>query len=151
MATTAQIFTILGILCAPMITIGALVLTLAALNMSLGVRRLYVKILGLIFDYATKIKQNKEMSIDPDTSSDEPSTPVPSPKTAKVALPIVEKPPDGPVEITSKTPLVSESKQDVNNENDAEQSQETTNDDQKLSRDSSQTTDIQFKLGKIIG
>ena len=69
MITTAQIFTIIGVLCAPMISIAALVLTLAALNLSLGIRRLYVRLLGFIFDYATKIKRDKEISMDSDTSS----------------------------------------------------------------------------------
>jgi hypothetical protein len=70
-----QIFVILGFICIPMISIAALVLILAVLNLSLGIRRFYVKILAFVFDYATKIKKNKEISIDSDISSTEPSTP----------------------------------------------------------------------------
>ncbi len=64
MTTAIQIFAILGVICLPMISIAVLVLTLAALNMSLGVRRIYVKILSFFFDYATKIKKDKEIPID---------------------------------------------------------------------------------------
>lgn len=77
-ATTTQVFTIISIICAPMVTIGMLVLILAALNLSLGVRRLYVKLLAIIFDYATKIKRDKEISNDPDVSTEEPPTPAAS-------------------------------------------------------------------------
>ena len=66
-----------------MISIAALVLTLAAFNLSLGIRRFYVKILAFIFDYATKIKKDKEISINSNKSSNEPPTPAPSPKAAK--------------------------------------------------------------------
>jgi len=152
MIGTAQILTILGILSAPMISIAALVLTLAALNLSLGLRRLFVRVLAFIFDYATKIKRVKEVSIEPERSSDEPSTPVPSKKTAKVAPPIVENKPDDPIEINSKTPLLSDSERKVNNEHEdeAESSNEITTSDQeqKRSRTLSQG-DIQFKLGKM--
>jgi hypothetical protein len=58
-----------------MISIAALVLTLAALNMSFGIRRIYVKILSFVFDYATRIKKDKEISIDSDLISTEPPTP----------------------------------------------------------------------------
>jgi len=75
MTTAAHILTILGILCMPMITIGALVLVLAAFNTSLGVRRLYVRLLAITFDYATKIKKDKEHANDRDNSTIEPSTP----------------------------------------------------------------------------
>jgi len=64
MTTAIQILAILGVICLPMISIAALVLTLAALNMSLGIRRIYVKILSFFFDYATKIKKDKEIPID---------------------------------------------------------------------------------------
>ena len=64
MTTAVQIFAILGVICLPMISIAVLVLTLAALNMSLGVRRFYVKILSFFFDYATKIKKDKEIPIE---------------------------------------------------------------------------------------
>lgn len=75
MVTVSHFFTVLGILSAPMITIATLVLTLAALNLSLGIRRLYVQILAFIFDYATKIKRDKETTIvDSDGSTDEIST-----------------------------------------------------------------------------
>lgn len=75
MFTVSHFFTILGILSAPMITIATVVLTLAALNLSLGIRRLYVKILAFIFDYATRIKRDKETTIvDADGSTDEIST-----------------------------------------------------------------------------
>jgi uncharacterized membrane protein YraQ (UPF0718 family) len=146
MATAAHIFAILGILSAPMISIAALVLTLAALNWSLGVRRLYVRILAFIFDYATKIKRDKELSIDTGQSSDEPSTPTLKTKTAKVAPPLLEKPPDDPIEITAKTSLVSDSK--TEDESDSSQKTPTIDPDQKASGNPSQN-DIQFKLGTI--
>jgi uncharacterized membrane protein YraQ (UPF0718 family) len=149
MVTTAQIFTILGILSAPMISIAALVLTLAALNLSLGIRRLFVKILAFTFDYATKIKRDREVSINSNVSSNEPSTPLPTTKPTKVAPPVVEKSPDDPIDINSERQLISESKTKVNNENETESSNEvtTSDQDQKISRESLQT-DIQFKLGK---
>jgi len=146
MVTTAQVFTIIGLLCTPMISIAALVLTLAALNLSLGIRSLYVRILGVIFDYATKIKHDKEVPIDSHVSSDEPPTPI---KTTSVTPPIIKKAPDDPIVITPETPLIGDSKRQINNEDESEPSQEITTDhDQKLSRAPSQT-DIQFKLGKI--
>ena len=86
-SSTGHLFTVLGILCAPMILIGTIVLILAALNMSLGLRRLYVKILALVFDYATDIKRDKETTVER----------------------VVEKSADDPIEITEDTPLVSES------------------------------------------
>ena len=70
-----KIFAVLGFLCLPMISIAALVLILAALNLSLGIRRFYVKILAFVFDYATKIKKDKEISIDSDIISTEQPTP----------------------------------------------------------------------------
>ena len=149
MATAAQIFTILSILSAPMISIAALVLTLAALNWSLGVRKLYVKLLAFIFDYATKIKRDKELSIDSNQSSDEPPTPVKTPKVAKVAPPIIKKSSDDPIEITSTTPLVSDSKLEVTNEDESETPPTTPENEQKPLA-SSTSTDIQFKLGKIM-
>jgi len=149
MVTTAQIFTILGILSAPMISIAALVLTLAALNLSLGLRRLFVKVLAFTFDYATKIKRDREVSINSNVSSNEPSTPLPTTKPTKVAPPIVEKSPDDPIDINSERQLIGESKTKVNNEDETESSNEvtTSDQDQKISRESLQN-DIQFKLGK---
>jgi uncharacterized membrane protein YraQ (UPF0718 family) len=150
MATAAQIFTILGILSAPMISIAALVLTLAALNWSLGVRKLYVKLLAFIFDYATKIKRDKELSNDPNQSSNEPPTPAPSPKGAKVAPPIVKKSSDDRIEITSTKPLVSDAKLEVTNEDGSELSDETPiPENEQKPLPSSTQTDIQFKLGTI--
>jgi hypothetical protein len=149
MVTTAQIFTIIGILCTPMISIAALVLSLAAMNLSLGVRKLYVNLLGFIFDYATKIKKDKELSNVPPS---EPSTPSPSAGAAKLSTPIVERAPDDPVEITPQTTLLGESKAANNATDHAETSQEegTGGDtDQKTSSSASQT-DIQFKLGTSI-
>jgi uncharacterized membrane protein YraQ (UPF0718 family) len=148
MITTAQILTILGILSAPMISIAALVLTLAALNLSLGLRKLFVRILAFIFDYATNIKRNKEVSMNPHVSSDEPPTPVPKSKTGKVASPLVKRSSLDPIEITSKTPLISESKTNINHENENKDEITTTDHDQRISGASLQT-DIQFKLGKV--
>ncbi|CAF1649024.1 unnamed protein product, partial [Adineta ricciae] len=145
MATTAQIFTIIGLLCTPMISIAALVLALAAMNCSLGVRSLYVRILGFIFDYATKIKNDKELS---NESSDEPSTSTPNSSTSN----LVERSSDDPIEMTSDTPLVSGStKNDETKSNETnETSLETALDvQQKVSRGSSQS-DIQFRLGDIM-
>jgi hypothetical protein len=72
MTIAIQIFAILSVICLPMISIAALVLTLAALNMSLGIRRIYVKILSFFFVYATKIKKDKEISIDSELTSTPP-------------------------------------------------------------------------------
>lgn len=151
MATTAQVLKIISILCAPMLSIAALVLTLAALNWSLGMRKLYVKLLALIFDYATKIKQDKQVPIATNMSSDEPPTPIQTRRPAKLSPSVVEKSPDNPFLITPQTPLVTESKEE-HNEDRSESSPEitpTTTTDQRGSRTSSQT-DIQFKLGKSI-
>lgn len=142
MITTAQVFTILGILSAPMVGIAALVLTLAALNLSLGIRKLLVRILAFTFDYATKIKRDREVSIDPDISSDEPSTPT---KTAQVDPPFVEESANDPIEINSKTPLTGQS--ELDDDTDSSNAITTTNQDQKISSTPSQN-DIQFKLGK---
>ncbi|CAF0723249.1 unnamed protein product [Didymodactylos carnosus] len=68
MANTAHVFTVITILCLPMITIGSLVLLLAALNASMGVRKVYVKILAFTFDYATRIKRNKEIDLEASTT-----------------------------------------------------------------------------------
>ncbi|CAF1173298.1 unnamed protein product, partial [Adineta ricciae] len=140
MATTAQIFTIIGLLCTPMISIAALVLALAAMNYSLGVRSLYVRILGFIFDYATKIKNDKEFSNE--------STSSPNSSTSN----LVERSPDDPIEMTSDTPLVSDSTKTAeakSNETDETSSETTLDVQQKISRGSSQT-DIQFRLGDIM-
>lgn len=94
MVTMSHSFTYLGILCAPMISIASLVLTLAALNLSLGIRRLYVKILAFVFDYATKIKRDKETTVDPDASSEELSS---------STDPLVKRSPDDPIDATAKT------------------------------------------------
>ena len=123
MATATQILTIVSILCAPMVSIAALVLTLAAMNMSLGLRKLYVRILAFIFDYATNINRDKEIPINthPLPSSDEATTP------------LVERSPDDPLPIISppSTQLFP------------------SDQDPKNSRTSSQS-DIQFKLGDIM-
>lgn len=133
MITPAQILTILGIICAPMISIATLVLVLAALNLSLGIRKLIVRILAFVFDYATKIKQDKEVTI----QSDAPSTPT---HTAQSISPFIERSANDPIEIDPTTPLLSESK--------SHDELTTINDqDRKPSRTPSQT-DIQFKLGK---
>lgn len=122
-----------------MISLLSLVLALAALNWSLGVRKLYVRILGFIFDYATKIKKDKELS---NESSNESSTP-PNSNASNV----VEKSPDDPIEITSNTPLISGSTK-IDEANSNETSETTLDVQQKTSRSPSQT-DIQFRLGKI--
>lgn len=133
MITAGQVFAVLGILCAPMISIATIVLILAALNLSLGLRRLYVRILAFIFDYATKIKQDKEVPITPHGSTDEPSTP---------GSPVVERSPDDPIKIDPKTPLVSESKSQENTDD------VTTTTDQEQ-RGSGNSTEFQFRLGEI--
>lgn len=127
MITAGQVFTILGILSAPMISIAAIVLTLAALNLSLGVRRLYVQLLAFIFNYATKIKRDKEVPISPQSSSDEPITPFPR---------IIKRSSSDPIEINSKTPLISESKAHVNS-------------DEEKRSDTSSPNKFQFRLGKF--
>jgi hypothetical protein len=134
MVTTAQVLTILGILSAPMISIATLVLALAALNLSLGVRRLFVKVLGFIFEYATQIKRVKEVPITPNISSDESSS------TTTETSSIVKRSSLDPIELNPETPLVSES---TSNDNKEITATTTVNQDQKIS-----TTDIQFRLGK---
>lgn len=98
MVTVSQFFTVLGILCAPMITIATVVLTLAALNLSLGLRRLYVRILAFIFDYATKIKRDRETTHDGDGSTDE------MPRSTD---PIVQRSSDDPIDPTGKEEMKS--------------------------------------------
>jgi hypothetical protein len=143
MITTAQILTILGILFVPMLSTIVLVLSLAALNLSLGIRTLFVKTLAFIFDYATKIKRDKEVPINPNVSLDEPPTPPPSPKSTTITPPLVKKSPDDPIEINSETLLISETKLKLNNE------LTTSDQDPQIPRTSLQN-DIQFKLGKNI-
>ncbi|CAF0965302.1 unnamed protein product [Rotaria sordida] len=149
--TTAQIFTIIGVICVPLISLSILVLSLAALNLSLGIRKLYVTLLGYLFDYATKIKRVKEFSIDSDKSSDEHQTTTTN-ENDKTPL-IEKKTEEDPIKISSTTPLLGESKNEINNENESESSHEittsTTDHEQKISSTSS-PSDIQFKLGDIV-
>jgi hypothetical protein len=105
------------------------------LNLSLGVRRLFVKVLGFIFEYATQIKRVKEVPITPNISSDEPSS-----TTTTETSSIVKRSSLDPIELNPETPLVSESTSNNNKEITATT---TANQDQKIS-----TTDIQFRLGK---
>ena len=123
MATGSQVLTILGILCAPMILIAILVLSLAACNMSLGIRRLYVRILGAVFVYATKITQGKD-------SSSEPNAEQKVKEENPIDSSIIERSPDDPIPITSIATIQDESK----NESDEKRGKE----------------DIQFKLDDII-
>ena len=129
MVTTAQVLAVLGILSAPMISITVIVLTLAALNLSLGLRKLFVRVLGFIFEYATRIKKVKEVPISANTSSDEPSS-------TSEPSPVIKRSSTDPIELNPEKPLLTESKS-------AATISETTNQDQKVS-----TTDIQFRLGK---
>ena len=119
MATAIQIFAILGIICLPMISIAALVLTLAAINMSLGIRKIYVKILSFVFDYATKIKKDKEISLDSDLTSTEPPTP-------QIESSTIESSFDDSLELSPDLSIINES--------------------ENYSQRSSLQTDIQFKL-----
>jgi hypothetical protein len=136
MTTAIQMLVILIIICLPMISIAALVLTLAVLNMSFGIRRFYVKILSFVFDYATKIKKDKEISIDSDITSTEPSTPQIEPF-------MVDKSFDDPVELSSDISINNESKiEGINDDDDLENSKNLS-----TSRTSLEN-DIQFKLSK---
>ena len=94
--------------------------------MTLGVRRFYVKILTFLFDYATKIKKDKEIAIDADFVSTEPSTPQSELHCADSSI-------DSAIELS---PLDAMKKED-----DAAQNL-------RISRASSQS-DIQFRLSKI--
>jgi len=136
MTTAIQMLVILIIICLPMISIAALVLTLAVLNMSFGIRRFYVKILSFVFDYATKIKKDKEISIDSDITSTEPSTP-------EIESFMIDKSFDDPVELNSDISINNESKiEGINDDDDLENSQNLS-----TSRTSLEN-DIQFKLSK---
>ena len=134
MVTAGQVFTILGILSAPMISIAAVVLLLAALNLSLGVRKLYVQLLALVFAYATKIKQDREVPITPQPTSDEPVTPFPR---------IIKRSSTDPIEINPKTPIISDSKHQVN-------TNEETADQEEKRPDTSSPNEFQFRLGKSL-
>ncbi|CAF0782605.1 unnamed protein product [Adineta steineri] len=129
-----QIFAILGFLCLPVISIVALVLTLAVLNMSLGIRKLYVKILTFLFDYATQISKDKEIPFDSNLKTAESPTPQIEPQ-------IIDNVLDDWVELSPNTFMINESK--------TEQSITSEEENQRISRASSQT-DIQFKLSDII-
>lgn len=74
-ATAGEIFAVIGLLCLPLIRITFLIFTFVLLNMSLRIRRFYVQILAIVFDYATKIKKDKEYIIDVDQKQIESSTP----------------------------------------------------------------------------
>jgi hypothetical protein len=102
MAIVIQIFAILGVMCLPMISIAALAFTLAALNMSFGIRRIYVKILSFVFDYATKIKKDKEIPIDSDLISTEPPTP-------QIESLDIDKSFDDSVELSPDSPMMNDS------------------------------------------
>jgi hypothetical protein len=129
-----QIFAILVVLCLPIISIAALVLTLAVLNMSFGIRRFYVKILTFVFDYATKIKKDKEISIDSDMKITEPATPQ------------IDSLLDDSIEFSLNTSMKKESTTDDDDELDNSQTIQIER-SQRTSRASSQT-DRQFKLSK---
>lgn len=126
MTFAVQLFAILGILCLPVISIAALVIVLAVLNMTLGVRRFYVKILTFLFDYATKIKKDKEIAIDADFLSTELSTPRSESHCADSSI-------DSAIELS---PLDAIKKEDDIAQN------------SRISRASSQS-DIQFRFSKI--
>lgn len=140
MITAGQTFTILGILSAPMISIAAIVLLLAALNLSLGVRRLYVQLLAFIFEYATKIKRDKEVPVTSQTTSDEPVTPFPR---------IIKRSSSDPIEINPKTPIISDSKHQVNTDEETASSNDlNTSDQEEKPTDTSSPNEFQFRLGK---
>ena len=131
MITAGQILTVLGILSLPMISIASIVLALAALNLSLGLRRLYVQILAFIFDYATKIKQDREKPIG---STNEPPTP------------IAERSLDGPIKIDAKTRIISDSNR---NDETTTSNEITTTTDQEQKAPGLPSTEFQFRLGKF--
>ena len=123
MSTAIKILAILIVIFLPMISIAVLVLTLAALNMSLGIRRIYVKILSFFFDYATKIKKDREISIDPEFP------------TPQIESSVHDNTLDEGVELSPDMSINNDSKLD---------------DDLETSRRSSLQSDIQFKLSKSI-
>ncbi|UJR37608.1 hypothetical protein I4U23_030305 [Adineta vaga] len=134
-----QLFAILGILCLPVISIAALVLTLAVLNMTLGIRRFYVKILTFLFDYATKIKKDKEISIDAIPASMNLSTPQIESHPTDTSF-------DSAIELSPTTSITNASQKDdmYNSSNVTIEQQNQT-----ILRVPSQT-DIQFKLSDIM-
>ncbi|CAF1037907.1 unnamed protein product [Didymodactylos carnosus] len=162
MASAAQILTVITILCLPMITIGSLVLLLAALNKSIGVRKVYVKILAFIFDYATRIKRNKEITIDPEASTS--ATDDPPDKERLVKEPVIEKSEDGLINedttiIASPTAKSSSNSSQETNANQQQESdklrqrrgQKTTADETDLEKSTGSTGQgVQFKLGDIM-
>lgn len=121
MSTAIQILVILIVIFLPMISIAAFVLTLAILNMSFGIRRFYVKILSFFFDYATRIKKDREISIDPEFP------------TPQIESSIHDNTLDEGVELSPDMSMNNDSKLD---------------DDLNISRQSSLQSDIQFKLSK---
>jgi hypothetical protein len=140
-----QIVAVLAVICLPVISIGALVLTLAALNLSLGIRRFYVKILSFVFDYATKIKKDKEISIDSNEPSTEPATPQVPINDIKIESSIIENSFDDLIELSSNSSITDDSKIEVRSDDEL---QPTVEQSQRISRVSSQI-DIQFKLGNL--
>jgi hypothetical protein len=135
MATAIQIFVIFIIICLPMISIAALVFTLTTLYMSFGIKRFYVKILSFVFDYATKIKKDKEIPINSDIISTESTTP-------QFESLIIKKSFDDSIELSPDISINNESKIESTTDDDLDNSQ-----NQSTSRISLQN-DIQFKLSK---
>jgi hypothetical protein len=147
MTTAAQLLTILGILCAPMITIGALVLTLAALNMSLGIRRFYVKLLAFIFVYAKQIKRDKETTIQTNRSTDDVSTSNDLPLHVDPHIDIVDR----SIDMTCQTMLTHDNEQSARVEHTTTVNHLSTstivNDVEEKTSQTLLQNDIQFKLG----
>jgi hypothetical protein len=74
-AMAGRVMAFIILLCLPMIRLAFLLLTIVLLNMSMHIRRCYVRILAFIFDYATKIKKGREIVIDIDRNIIESSVP----------------------------------------------------------------------------
>ena len=78
MTIAGQAIAFLGVLCLPMIRLAFLIVTFILLNFSFYLRKFYVRLLTVVFDYATKIKKDKEIVIDGNVYSIESSMLSPS-------------------------------------------------------------------------
>jgi hypothetical protein len=135
-----QLFAILGVLCLPLISVAALVLTLAMLDMTLGIRRFYVRVLTFLFDYATKIKKGKEIFIDASFSS--PESP-----TTTIESHVADTSVDSAVELSPTTSIMSEPRKESIGDDSFTEGSAMEQSNQRMSRASS-PTDIQFKFSK---
>ena len=61
LATVKQLVAVIGALCLPLLRLTVVAFATVLLNIFVTIRRCYVEILTVVFDYATRIKKDKEI------------------------------------------------------------------------------------------